>query len=312
MIMKEKPPKARIICNSYRFALKILIIMFAVVAHFVAQAMTVRAESQSERSVVRSGETVGVHFTCRLRNGETAISTCRSLAKDTSIPKSTIFLERDRDASVMLVAEKNPPGPERPNVMGFESWLFYRLSSALVGLAKGEKTTVEINAERLEEREKGEHSIKMARVRQRPKEVRMTLEEYRGRTGKMPELGQTYTVDPAFPGRIFSMTENEVLIRFSPENKTKVVTPLGDGAVKEHSDRFEVVINAQPGTLVRSGGIVGRIVNIDERFITIDYGHPFGGETLFCDVLVLMEKQDQDDASGSSVLCAGSERRQTE
>jgi len=312
LIMQGKPPQARMICNSHGFVLKIIIIMLAVVANFVAQVITVRAESQSEKGIVRSGAAVRVHFTCRLGNGETAISTYQALAKDTSIPKSTIFLERDRDTPIKLVAEKNPPRPERPNMMGFESWLLYRLSSVLVGLTKGEKTTIEINAERLDEHEKGEHSIKMARIRQRPKEVRMTPEEYRNRTGKTPEPGQTYTIDPAFPGKVFSTTENEVLIGFNPENKTKVVTPLGEGAVKEHSDRFDVVINAQPGTLVRSGGIVGRIVNIDERFITIDYGHPFGGETLFCDVLVLSDKQDQDNASGSSVLSVGSEGKQTE
>jgi FKBP-type peptidyl-prolyl cis-trans isomerase 2 len=37
---------------------------------------------------------------------------------------------------------------------------------------------------------------------------------------------------------------------------------------------------------VRSGGMIGRIVQVTDRMITIDYSHPFGYETLKCEVKV--------------------------
>ncbi len=40
------------------------------------------------------------------------------------------------------------------------------------------------------------------------------------------------------------------------------------------------------GALVLSGGLVGRITSVDDHFISIDYSYPFGGEALFCDILV--------------------------
>lgn len=290
---------------------KIIMTLLAVAGVlFLSGTIVGAAELQPETGAVSSGDPVKVHFTCRFKNGETAISTYQALSKDTSVPKSTIFLERDRNTPIGLIAEKEPPKPEKPNLMGFESWLFYRMSSALVGIKRGEKTTVEIGAERLEECEKEEHSIKMARVRERPKEKRMTPEEYKNRTGKTPEPGQPYIIDPVLPGKVLFVTEKEVLIRFSPKNKTKVPTPFGEGIVTEYPDRFEIVINAQPGTLVRSGGIVGRIINVDERFITIDYGHPFGGETLSCDILVETNRQDNISESSAFPIGTGGKQRE--
>jgi FKBP-type peptidyl-prolyl cis-trans isomerase 2 len=294
---KKMPIGTAGVADKSRLTLKTGAIMLAVAISFFMSGTTISAvESPPKTNTVVSGDPVDMHFTCRFKNGETAISTYQDLSNDQSIQKSTIFLERDRNTPIELVAEKDPPKPDRPQLMGFESWLFYRLSPAIVGLERGKKTTVEINAERLEERQKNERSIKMARVRQRPKENRMSPKEYKSRTGKTPEIGQPYIIDPAVPGNVASVTEKEVAIRFSAAPRIKVATPFGEGTVKEYEDHYEIIINAQPGTLVRNGGIVGRITNVDERYITIDYGHPFGGEPLFCDVLI--EPKKRDDTAG--------------
>ena len=57
--------------------------------------------------------------------------------------------------------------------------------------------------------------------------------------------------------------------------------------MEEAADRYLIAINAQTGNLVRSGGFVGRVIAVDEQLITVDYGHPFGGEPLLCDVQVV-------------------------
>jgi FKBP-type peptidyl-prolyl cis-trans isomerase 2 len=123
-------------------------------------------------------------------------------------------------------------------------------------------------------------------VRQRVKEMRFTPDEYRLRTGKVAEVGQPFVIDPAVPGKVSSVTESEVLVRFFAKTGDKVATPFGEGTVRESSDRYDIVIDAHPGALVRSGGLVGRIASVDDRFINIDYSHPFGGEALLCDILV--------------------------
>jgi len=237
-------------------------------------------------AIVARGDRADVLFTCRFKSGEVAISTDQKMSADPTIPKSRIFLERDRSTPIRLFAGGDPEARSTAQQRGFESELFYRLSLAIVGMETGKAGMVEVNAPPMGDEKKGDHFLKMARVRKREKEVRMTPEEYKGRTGRTPEVGRPYVMDPTVPGKVASVTEKEVVIRFSADPGSRVATPFGEGAIKEYEDRYEIVIDARAGSLTRTGGIVGHIVRVDERFITIDYSHPFGGETLFCDVLV--------------------------
>ena len=74
-----------------------------------------------------------------------------------------------------------------------------------------------------------------------------------------------------------------------------VDTPFGKGTIKENEKNYEIVIDASVGHLVRSQGLVGRVSEVQDRTIVIDYGNPFGGETLSCDVKV--EPAPSADAS---------------
>jgi FKBP-type peptidyl-prolyl cis-trans isomerase 2 len=157
----------------------------------------------------------------------------------------------------------------------------------IVGIKKGRHRTMEITAERRPEPKKDDYLVRMARTRRREKEIRLTPEEYRQRTGKTAEVGKPFPYDPSMSGRVASVTDREVVVRFNPRDGVKkIATPFGEGRIEERDDRYEIVIDARPGALVRSAGFVGRVTCVDDRFITIDYGYPFGGEPLLCDVLV--------------------------
>lgn len=240
----------------------------------------------AEETKVVQGNTAGVHFTCRLPNGDVAVSTHQAVGDDTSIKRSNIFLKRDRDTPVEIMAGVVPENLKDPDKRGFEGEVIYQLSMSIKEMPVGSKQIRMLKAERLPERKKGEHILKMARVRKRPKEMRFKAEEYKNRTGKAPGVGQPFVIDPALPGSVVSVTESEVVVKFSATPGKTVMTPFGKGTIREFDDRYEIAINAIPGTLVRSSGLVGRVVQVDENFITIDYGHPFGGEVLTCDVLV--------------------------
>jgi FKBP-type peptidyl-prolyl cis-trans isomerase 2 len=242
--------------------------------------------SRSEGQSVKAGDEAAVHFTCRLRNGDVAASSYQSVADDPSLRKSALFARRTANTPLEVTAGKpyETPGPGQERSM--EGEIIARLSGMIVGMRTGERQTREIKAERRPEKKKDEYFLKIARVRGREKEVRFSPEAYQSRTGKTPEIGQSFTIDRAVPGKVASVTEKEVVVRFSAVAGSRVATPFGEGVVKELADRYEIVIDARPGNLVRSGGFAGRIVSIDDRFITIDYGHPFGGEPLSCDVMI--------------------------
>ncbi len=271
-----------------RYAAKIIPIpaFIAIVLSGCAMTTTSTTPSTPKQSIVTLGDQADVHFTCRLKNGEVAISTYQDAAGDSSLPKSTIFLARDRNTPLTLTAGKPPVEMQGVQEKGFEGEILSQLSKAIVGLPIGEKQTLELRTERLPERQKDEHLLKMARVRQRAKEMRFTPEEYKAKTGKEPQLGRAFVLDPALPGKIESVNEKEVIVRFSPEPGKEVTTPFGKGIVRELPDRYEIVIDARVGRMVRSGTLIGRIVDVNDREISIDYSHPFGGEPLLCDVLV--------------------------
>jgi FKBP-type peptidyl-prolyl cis-trans isomerase 2 len=257
-------------------------IIFAV----LMSALLCPAGSWSGGQTVKPGDQANVHFTCRLKNGEVAASSYPSVAVDPEFRKSAIFVPRTMDAPLSIVAGEPSPVSDSNEERGLEGEIVNQLSGAIVGLPIGERQTREIRAERRQERKKGDYFLQMARVRQRVKEMHLTPDEYKFRTGKAAEVGQTFVIDPAVPGKVSSVTESEVVVRFFAKAGEKVATPFGEGTVKELPDRYDIVIDARPGTLVRSGGYVGRITSVDERIIAIDYSHPFGGEALLCDTVV--------------------------
>jgi hypothetical protein len=131
--------------------------------------------------------------------------------------------------------------------------------------------------------------------------MRFTPDGYEARTGNKPQVDQTFLIDETFPGKVESVTDKEVIVRLSPESRKEVVTPFGRGTIRELLDGYEIVIDARPGSLVRSGGFIGRITNVDDREITVDYTNPFGRETLVCDVLVESIKSASQEKNSSQV-----------
>jgi len=134
------------------------------------------------------------------------------------------------------------------------------------------------------------------------KEMRFARQDYEHRAKKAAEVGQTFFLDPGVQGTVSSVTESEVVVRFTAHAGDKVATPLGQGTIRELPDRYETLIDAHVGDLVRGGKLTGRITAVDDQFITVDYGNPFGGETLSCDILVESVKQKSVPESKASAV----------
>ena len=233
----------------------------------------------------RPGDIVDIHFLCRLHNGEVAVATeDKSIKKDQK--RANIYLVRDKTDAVSVVIPGLAEKPPSEKEMTFEDYIVVRMAGHLTGLKEGEVSHVKLTAEDLPERKKEDYVIRMARVRERPKEIKMKIDEYRARTGKYPEIGQPFVFDPVIPGRIEAITEKDVIIRFSAKEGDVVQTPLGSGQIQVENNAYRIVIDAHKDDLVRTGHLVGRIMDVDDRFIVIDYRNPFGRETLFCDVTI--------------------------
>lgn len=248
----------------------------------------------ARQAVVRPGDRAAVDFTCRLGNGEIAASTSGEVTRDPSLPKSRVFLPRTARDPLVLVAGAQEIRRGPLGVVSFEDAIAARLAVAIVGLREGTRTTVELGADR----ESAGGRLPMARVWRRPKELRLNREEYAAGKGRAPEIGQEYILDPLIPGKVTAVSDNEVRIGFPCRDGAQVETPFGKGVLREEADHCGIAIDVRPGTLVRSGPLAGRIVSMNDRSFVIDYGHPFGGEALSCDVTVKTVEKSSGEGGG--------------
>jgi len=256
-----------------------------------AKIVPVRSDdvsSVSKARFVQPGDLVDLSFLCKLQTGEVVAATDPSVGRRTDVPQSSIYLMRDKDGPVSVTADVPLPLTEQPagKEMPFEDEIVKHLAGVVTGMKEGESRTVRLTAQEAVERRAEDYIIKIARVRERTKKMHMSIDEYRSRIGKIPEVGQPVVFDPAVPGRVETITPSEVVIRFSAQPGTVAPTPFGAGHIRETENAYEIIIDARKGALVRTGPLVGRIVDVDETSITIDYRHPFGDEILVCDVAI--------------------------
>lgn len=235
--------------------------------------------------IIQPGDTADISFLCRLQSGEIVAATDMKAVQDSALPKSAVFLPRSEDSPVRVTATDSLPAPEGKE-WAFEDEIINRLSEVVLGMKEGESRTVELTAGELQERKKEDYVVRLARVRRQPKEMTMSIDEYRSRSGKSPEKGQPVSFVTSLSGIVETVTEEGVVIRFSADAGDVLPTKFGPARIQEIEDAYEIVIDARKGTLVRTAHLVGRVSEVDEDYFTLDYRHPFGGETLTCDVAV--------------------------
>jgi FKBP-type peptidyl-prolyl cis-trans isomerase 2 len=229
-----------------------------------------------------SGDRVAVQFTCWQQTGQIAASSYLEV-NNSSRPKSALFVKRDRGDAVVIEAGAAKAADSVAKRKSFEDEILERLAGVLPGMRPGEQTRLEISAERLSALPPEEQYVKITRVWKQAKEMRMSPERYRALAKQDPALGQKYAVYNSVPGKVESVSGDEVLVRFAPAVR-EVKLPYGMGIIKEKDDHYEIDVQAVVGTLVRIGGLAGRISQVDEQSMTLDFGHPLGGETLKCEV----------------------------
>ena len=247
--------------------------------------------------VVQQGDKVEMSFNCRLPDGSLAATT-RPDAELSGETRSPLYLPRTGPAAVSVTAGLMPHDAVKQDRKPFEYEIRDRLAELLPGLKEGQQANWQLEAERYPATSPKDRFVKIATVRKRPKEMRLSREDYINQSGIAPEKGQPYVLDDMVPGLVNDLTDTEVIIRFTPtEDKSLLITPFGPVTIREMPDQYELVIGAVKGRLLRTGGMAGRISDVNDVSITIDYGHPFAGEKLNCDVNVVKVEQQQQKKS---------------
>lgn len=253
--------------------------------------------------VVKSGDTVDLRFTCCLPSGELAATTYPAFAGDASVLKSPVFVPKKDGEPVSVTAGERIRNPVRGQGLEFEYAIADRLADLAIGKPLGEMWSAAVTAERVQVRDGEPQTLELSLVRVRPKEVRLTREEFcmRSECGEGdPRLGQPFVYDPEFTGTVTELKDAEVVIRINPPPGGEIGTVFGNGKVREQPDRYEIPLDVKIGRLVRMGGLVGVISAIGDKTFTVDFSHPFGGETLQCDVVAEQGGPEQTASKGGA------------
>ena len=233
----------------------------------------------------KPGDLAAVHFQCMLTDGKVAAATDDSIVEKDR-PRSNIYVVRTKTEPEPVVVkspdEKLAEEIEKP----FEEEIVARLAGYLTGLKEGETRRVELTAQDISMRTKKDYVVSLSRFRKAPKETKITIDQFKSRTGMSPETGKIFSYDSSFDGRVKGVAKKEVDVRLLPKEGAVVKTPFGEGHISEDADSYKIDIDARVGSLVRSAHLIGRITDVDDKSMTIDYRNPFGGEMLFCDVTV--------------------------
>ncbi len=240
----------------------------------------------AQSRTVKVGDSADIRYLCRLKSGEVVAAT-DSVAQD--LPKSNLYLARKETGPLWVVAsDPAGPQPDELHAKQLEELISEKLALVIVGMKEGEKRQVELTAKDMPGSSEGKNTSRLARVRTRLKEMDVPLADFNYRAHKSPEVGDPFEYDPSFPGHVVAVTEKAAVVRFTSKVKPGDVlpTPFGPGLIREDDTHYYIDIDARKNSLVRAGALIGRIADVDEKFITVDFGNPFAHETLFCDVTV--------------------------
>ena len=241
-----------------------------------------------KNATVVAGDKVGVHVTCRLNDGS-MVYTSRTDEDTPGEKKSPVFFEQDKKGPVECMADSGDGGPLYGKLKSFECEIIACLTKKIMGMKLHEKRQVTLETTESPDLEEPDRYLAMSSRRRYPlkKEVKKSL--LAQETGKEPVVGDQGPVSgPLSYGVLAVDGENDkvtVEIRFS--DGAVMDMPFGPGALAHDGDHYTIDIRAKVGHLIKTNPLLGRIVRVDDNRFVIDYGHPFGGETLLCDVEIV-------------------------
>jgi FKBP-type peptidyl-prolyl cis-trans isomerase 2 len=243
---------------------------------------------------VEQGEAVRVEYTCRTGNNEVMDTTSPALAKDESVAKARVFAVRPDLKPVDLTAGENPPDLKPWDVQFLDTDIRMGLAHALVGKEKGKPLEVVLESKAPDKIEDSNRYRKIQRVRTVPRVQTIPSGTYQESHGRLPEKGELFfNKNGQAHAEVIALDPDNITIRLIIDPLRTVDTPWGPARTDGDEKEVRVTIEAETGTLVRTGGLIGRISEVNEKNIVVDYGLPFGGQTLNCTVEIISDEEKE-------------------
>lgn len=249
------------------------------------------------------GERLALQYTCRLPDGSLAATTRKKIAEDPEVRKSEIFSPRKAYHPAEIVVPASPEQITVDYIGSLEEKIVQSLARKASELPISRKVEVELAGSVPENIPENERFMQMARQIKLPRRMVVSIAEYQAEYPKPPVPGEILGADENFSTMVEKVEGDEVHLLFSSAPGATRKTVYGIEHFTQEEEEFLVRLEVTPGAVLRTGPLVGRISSVEQESFTIDYGHPFGGETLSCQVQALPVK---DPGSAGPLVWLGS------
>ncbi|MCG8551706.1 MAG: hypothetical protein MI799_14995 [Desulfobacterales bacterium] len=241
--------------------------------------------------MVKKGRQVKVDYSCVLENKELIATTLISDVENSLLKKSNGFIEHDEYGPMELTAGQEAPGQWDDKLKMVEPEILTKISFQLPGMEIGKEKTIVLESETPEGmKEKNRYRV-IKRVRKAPKIRSISVDQYKKMYGDSePAPGDIIKINGKPTFKVFDVSAGRLKIEFIGQG-IENDTPWGKAVSHIEGDMVVITIKAVPGTIVKTGPVIGEVSEVTEDSIKVDYGHPFAGKTLTCRVKVLGEKQ---------------------
>lgn len=236
------------------------------------------------------GERLALQYTCRLPDGSLAATTHKNIAEDPDVKKSEIFSPRRVYHPAEIVVPASPEQITVDYVGSLEEKIVQSLARKALELPVSRQVEVELTGTVPENIPDDERFMQMGRQVKLPRRMAVPLAEYQKEYPKPPVPGEILGADENFSTMVEKVEGEAVHLLFSSAPGATRKTVYGIEHFTQEEEEFLVRLEVKPGDVLRTGPLVGRISSVEQESFTIDYGHPFGGETLSCQVQALPVK----------------------
>jgi len=128
---------------------------------------------------------------------------------------------------------------------------------------------------------------RIERISTYPRIQKVLKKDFIADQGHEPKVGQILYYNGEAEAEVVDVDDTQVTEKLNPDGIFHLKTNWGVEVSKVDGDTVKGILHTEPGTLVRTVSLIGRISKVTDDTIIVDYGHPFGGYPLECSVDIL-------------------------
>ena len=263
-------------------------LLFAGILMFFLIYMAVHpAWGEIQPELIKAGDRAELNIICRESSGEIILTSYPEIAKNPSQKKSVIYQKPIKFEPLRIVAGESEKYSGIDPLKTFNNELLAGLSKAIVGMRVGQSTSLTFTAPAAEGLKQDERYVILSRKRIMPKKVIRPKAQYVIDVNKEPVIGQEVPTAIGLTARVVSVKGDDVEVIFVGKQGDHIETPWGKGILHDQGEKWRLELEPHVGRLVRTGNYVGRISLVEADRYKVDFGFPFGNETIVCDISVV-------------------------